>query len=74
MLQVPTANLCQLLCDQNENCNYFTWYSSESEVFAHLCFHHSDCAQLDFKCSNCHAGPRSSQCPRRRNRRLRKRK
>ena len=69
--QVPSARLCRRLCDENPNCNFFTWYSltdsqsaqSGGDVFGHICFHHQDCAQLDFKCRNCHSGPRSDHCP-----------
>ena len=63
--QVPSARLCQLWCDQNEECQYFTWWSEG--MFQNICFHHKECTKLDFECVNCHAGPRSSGCPRRRN-------
>ena len=74
--QVPSARLCRRLCDENPNCNFFTWYSltdsqtaqSGGDVFGHICFHHQDCAQLDFKCKNCHSGPRSDNCHNRRHR------
>ena len=74
--QVPSARLCRRLCDENPNCNFFTWYSltdsqtaqSGGDVFGHICFHHQDCAQLDFNCQNCHSGPRSDHCRARRHR------
>ena len=65
LFQVPSARLCQLWCDQNEECQYFTWWSEG--MFQNICFHHKECTKLDFECVNCHAGPRSSGCPRRRN-------
>jgi len=65
-LGVVTARQCQSLCDANEECQYFTWWSDG--MFKHICMHHASCTRLDFKCQHCHAGPRSSGCPSRRRR------
>ena len=66
IFQVVTARQCQSLCDANEECQYFTWWSDG--MFKHICMHHASCTRLDFKCQHCHAGPRSSGCPLRRRR------
>lgn len=69
-LGVTSARQCQSLCDANDECQYFTWWSDG--IFKHICMHHASCTRLDFKCQHCHAGPRSSGCPLRRRRRHRR--
>jgi hypothetical protein len=58
--QVPNARLCQIWCDQNPECHYFTWWSTG--MLHNICFHHADCTLVDFDCVGCHAGPRTDSC------------
>eukprot|EP00093_Oithona_nana_P003220 03220.XXX_125292_124587_1 [CDS] Oithona nana genome sequencing. len=57
---VPSARVCQALCDQNPECQYFTWWSQG--IFEHICMQHQNCSKLDYHCLNCYAGPRTSGC------------
>ena len=52
---------CQELCSEITNCNFYTWFSSISDIFTHECFLFSDCGTLDTSCTGCFTGPRSCQ-------------
>lgn len=51
---------CQAICSDNEECNFYSWFSSTSPL-SHLCMLFSSCASVDITCYGCFTGP--SDCP-----------
>ena len=43
---------CRRLCEEKEECEYFTWYSQEAELTSHLCYLFSDCPTVS-SCTDC---------------------
>ncbi|TRY61525.1 hypothetical protein TCAL_13016 [Tigriopus californicus] len=67
--EVEDIDTCQKMCDAQESCNYFTWHEGSgtpSRLFRHFCFFFSECGDLDFECTSCYSGPKTSGCPLRR--------
>ena len=48
---VRTEDICQKLCFEDPDCNYYTWYTDGT------CFLLSSCPAPDTACEECHTGP-----------------
>merc|ERR1712062_132683 len=48
---------CRELCDNNQECNFYTWYDDSALVFGNVCVLLSSCSERDSACSSCHSAP-----------------
>lgn len=60
IMGVQSARTCQIMCDEDPTCNYFTWFSAG--IFQYFCFRFPQCGMIDFDCLFCYSGPQSHGC------------
>jgi len=53
--QVPTTAECHILCEDNSDCNAYTYFE-ESNVLSNLCLLFNSCDSLDEECEGCVTG------------------
>ena len=57
--KVKTESECQTICNNTENCGFYTWFDLTNKVFHHYCFLWSSCDSVSCNCVGCSTGPPS---------------
>ena len=53
---VPSLEECRVLCQNNDQCKFLTYFYEESQTAKQICFLFSSCNDVSTDCEDCHVG------------------